>query len=81
MRSTDFDKLFSETLRFYRKAANLTQEELAERADLTSKMISLIERGERNPSANVLRSISIGLGVPLSEMIKHTEKLEKSRKQ
>jgi len=38
---------FGEQLRRHREAAGLTQEELAERASLTAKGISALERGER----------------------------------
>ncbi len=64
-------------MRKHRKARFLTQEELAERADLASKMISLVERFERNPSLNVAHSIAQGLGVPFWRLIKDAEDLEK----
>ncbi|MGH7951989.1 MAG: helix-turn-helix domain-containing protein, partial [Limisphaerales bacterium] len=64
MLSKDFAKLFGEIVRKHRKARFLTQEELAERSDLAPKMISLIERFERNPSLNVADSIAKGLDVP-----------------
>jgi transcriptional regulator with XRE-family HTH domain len=75
MRSTDFARRFGEVVRRHRKAAGLTQEQLAERADLAAKMISLVERFERNPSLNVADSLAQGLGVPLSQMIKEAENL------
>jgi transcriptional regulator with XRE-family HTH domain len=62
-------------VRRQRKAKGLTQEELAERADLASKMISLIERFERNPSVNVADSVARGLGVPLWRLVKDAENL------
>ena len=67
-------------MRKHRKARFLTQEALAERADLAPKMISLIERFERNPSLNVAHSIAQGLGVPFWRLIKDAEdlKLEKT---
>jgi ribosome-binding protein aMBF1 (putative translation factor) len=75
MLSKDFAHYFGEAVRKHRKARGLSQEELAERADLTSKMISLIERSERNPSLNVADSIATGLGVPLSQLIQEAEEL------
>lgn len=79
MLSRDFAKLFGEIVRKHRKARFLTQEELAERADLAPKMISLIERFERNPSLNVADSIAKGLGVPFWRLVKDVEilRLEK----
>jgi transcriptional regulator with XRE-family HTH domain len=77
--SEDFAKFFAEAVRQHRKAKKLTQEELAERADLASKMISLIERAERNPSVNVAHSVALGLGVPLWRLVKDAEDLRRER--
>lgn len=73
MRSKDFARRFGEVVRKHRKAAGMTQEELAEKADLASKMISLVERFERNPSLNVADSIAQGLDVPLWRLIRDAE--------
>jgi transcriptional regulator with XRE-family HTH domain len=75
MQSTNFAKLFGHIVRKHRKARFLTQEELAERSDLAPKMISLIERFQRNPSINVADSIAKGLAVPLWRLIKDAETL------
>jgi len=73
MLSRDFAKAFGHVVRKHRKARFLTQEELAERSDLAPKMISLIERLQRNPSLNVADSITKGLSVPLWRLIKDAE--------
>ncbi len=86
MLSNDFAKFFGQIVRKHRKARFLTQEQLAERADLAPKMISLIERLRMNPSLNVVDSIAQGLNVPCWRLIKDTEDLrleigaEKKRK-
>lgn len=80
MLSKDFAKFFGEIVRKHRKARFLSQEELAERADLASKMISLIERFERNPTLNVADSIAQGMGVPLWRLIKDAEDLRNEMK-
>jgi transcriptional regulator with XRE-family HTH domain len=77
--SEDFAKFFAEAVRQHRKAKKLTQEKLAERADLASKMISLIERAERNPSVNVAHSVAQGLGIPLWRLVKDAEDLRRER--
>jgi len=77
--SEDFAKFFAEAVRQHRKAKRLTQEQLAERADLASKMISLIERAERNPSVNVAHSVAQGLGIPLWRLVKDAEDLRRER--
>ena len=66
-------------MRKHRKARFLSQEELAERADLASKMVSLIERFERNPTVNVADSIAQAMNVPLWRLIKDAEDLRKER--
>jgi DNA-binding XRE family transcriptional regulator len=55
----DLAKLFGRSCQEASKTKGLSQEELAER-DLASKMISLIERFDRNPSLNVADSIALG---------------------
>jgi len=50
---------------------------LAERADLASKMVSLIERFERNPTVNVADSLAKAMNVPLWRLIKDAEDLRK----
>ena len=57
----------------------MSQEELAERADLASKMVSLIERFERNPTVNVADSLAQAMNVPLWRLIKDAEDLRKER--
>jgi transcriptional regulator with XRE-family HTH domain len=73
MRHKDMAKAFAAVLRKRRKEKGMTQEVLAEKSDIASKMVSLIERGERNPSLNVADSIAQGLGTSLSEMAREAE--------
>jgi transcriptional regulator with XRE-family HTH domain len=79
MVSKNFARFFGEVVRKHRKARFLSQEELAERADLASKMVSLIERFERNPSVNVADSIAKAMNVPLWRLIKDAEVLRKEK--
>lgn len=79
MLSKDFARCFGEVVRKHRKARFLSQESLAERADIASKMISLIERFERNPTVNVADSIAQAMNVPLWRLIKDAEDLRKER--
>jgi len=53
--------------------------QMAEKSDLAPKMISLIERFQRNPSLNVADSIAQGLSVPLWRLIKDTEDLRREK--
>jgi transcriptional regulator with XRE-family HTH domain len=79
MRHKDMAKVFATVLRKQRARKKITQEELAEKADIASKMVSLIERGLRNPSLNVADSIAQGLGIPLAQMIKEADAIRKKR--
>jgi transcriptional regulator with XRE-family HTH domain len=73
----DLARCFAEVVRQHRKQINLSQERLAERADLSSKMISFVERGERTPSLTVAESIAKGLSVPLWRLLKDAEGLKR----
>src|SRR5215212_2401605 len=59
---------FGRRLRRLRETAGLTQEELAEKADLSAKGISDLERGERRrPYPNTVRALSDALELPEDE--------------
>ena len=60
-----------------RKEKGLTQEQLAEQVDVHETYISLIERGRRNPRWGVIRRISATLGVPLPDLARKAEELER----
>ena len=79
MLSRDFANFFGHIVRKHRKARFLTQEQLAERADLAPKMISLVERLQRNLSVNVADSIAQGLSVPLWRLVKDAEDLRRDQ--
>ena len=58
-------KLIGDAIRQYRKRAKLTQEELAERADLNPKYLGEIERGEKIISIEALLRIAQALKTPI----------------
>jgi transcriptional regulator with XRE-family HTH domain len=76
-----FAKAFGEAVRRQRTVKNLSQEKLAERADLSLKMVSLVERAERNASLKVADSIAQGLSIPLWRLVKEAEELRPRTKQ
>jgi len=49
---------------------------LAPRCEISPKTLSLIERGEANPTWATVRDISTALGVSISELAKLSEKHE-----
>src|ERR1041385_4405437 len=55
-------RTFGGVLRAYRAAANLTQEELAERSDVSAQAISALERGVRRaPRPSTVESLATAL--------------------
>ena len=60
-------KKLGETVRQHRKAAEFTQEKLAEKADLSTVFISDVERGVENISVDALARIAKALGVGLRD--------------
>jgi transcriptional regulator with XRE-family HTH domain len=61
----DLSKYIGPAIRHHRLLVRLSQEELAARAGKDRTYISGIERGRRNPSLDVLQSVSDALGVDL----------------
>lgn len=56
--------IFGTNLRHHRKAKHLTQAQLAEKASLSTEMVSKIERGIAAPSFTTVEKLSEILGVP-----------------
>jgi transcriptional regulator with XRE-family HTH domain len=56
-------------VRALREKLGLSQEQLAERAQLHWTYVSEIERGRRNPSLNILGRLARALDVPLSKLL------------
>lgn len=53
-----------------RLQANLTQSELAKKADTSQVVISRLENGRMNPSVNLLKRVAKGLGKHVSVSFK-----------
>jgi transcriptional regulator with XRE-family HTH domain len=62
-------KALGEAIRTFRKKANLTQERLAERADLNYKYLGEVERGEKTISVEALARIAQALNVRIAELV------------
>ena len=60
-------------LRAARIAADLTKELVAERADINSRYLSAIEKGEKTPSAEVVFRIIRAIGIS-ADMIAYPER-------
>lgn len=81
---------FGKNIRKFREIKKLRQEDLAEKTDLTTNYIGMIERGEKIPSLetfiNILNSLGVSADMVLSDVLDNgytvkdsllNEKLEK----
>jgi len=59
-------------MRRIRKEKGLTQEQVAEAANLHPNYISSVERGERNISIANIERIAVALDVPIPELLTAT---------
>lgn len=62
--------LFGEGLRKIRTSSDLSQEELAERADVDRSYLGGIERGEHNLALINIVKISMALNIPAYKLLK-----------
>jgi transcriptional regulator with XRE-family HTH domain len=61
----DLKSSFGERLKHYRKQKHLSQEQLSEKADISVKHLSAIERGLNFVSAELLEKLSASLEIPV----------------
>lgn len=64
----DISKLFGENLRKLRKEANLTQEQLSEKLEISQKHLSKIETGNQFASAQLISKIANVLEINPSQL-------------
>ena len=74
MADRDISLAFGAVVQKHRKAKGLSQEALAERAEIHHTHVGLIERGERNASLNVAYRVARALGLSLSALIAEAER-------
>ena len=65
---------FGKAIRTLRKAQGLTQELLAEKADLHVNNISFVERGLSAPTLDTICALADALGLTVSELVVEMEK-------
>jgi len=68
--SKDILIVFGARLKKIRKEMNITQVELAYRAQFDRNYIGMLERGERNPSLRSLSRLASACGMTLSTLLK-----------
>ncbi len=61
---SSFSSDFGAKVRHYRRKMKLSQEQLAERADLHPTYVGQVERGEKNASLESIMKLSKGLDIP-----------------
>ena len=62
-------------IRQRRTASGLTQEQLAEKAELHRTYISMVERGKRNISVDALTGVAEALKTSASQLVRTAERL------
>ncbi|MEX0611929.1 MAG: helix-turn-helix transcriptional regulator [Pirellulales bacterium] len=72
--------LVGEALRRSRKAAGISQEELAFEAKIDRTYVSQLENGHKSPTVDVLFRICPVLGMAASELIAQAERSLQSRR-
>jgi transcriptional regulator with XRE-family HTH domain len=76
-RSEQPQPALGEAIRQLRAKRGLTQEDLAHEADITTGTLSLIERGQANPTWGTVRRIAAALGVSMGDLSKVADKLDR----
>lgn len=61
--------ILGERLRAARNKANLTQEQLSDRSHVSIKHIAGIEKGQKNPSFEILQALAEALDLSLDNLI------------
>jgi len=80
MKKNTLLKLVGGNIRDARKKKGLTQEELAEKADINPKFLGKVERAETNVSVVTLSKICDALGISLSGLLSFTAMDKKFQK-
>lgn len=63
-------KLVALNIRIRRVELDITQEELAHRAELSQAYLSGIERNKRSPSIDTIQRIADALGIPAHDLLR-----------
>lgn len=65
----DIRVVFAENLKKHRKAAGLSQEELAHNADIERSYVSMLERRLNSPTIDMLAKLAHAIGVQPYELL------------
>ena len=67
--------LLGRRIRSLRTAKGWTQQELGDHAEVNYKFIGEIERGQQNPSLNILAKLAAALSVDLSDLFRFEQEI------
>lgn len=68
-----FLQKIGETIRAFRVQRNISQEVLANKANVHRTYVGMVERGEKNITVNTLRKFVDALGITLKDFFKKLE--------
>jgi transcriptional regulator with XRE-family HTH domain len=74
------EALLGRRIRSLRNARGWTQQELGSQADINYKFLGEVERGQQNPSFNILTKIAKALEVELPELFRFEHEILDRRK-
>ena len=67
-------RLLGEAVSERRRAAGLTQEDVADAASVSLRFYRMIETGRGNPSYVTMLKVADAIGTPLSEIVRRVER-------
>lgn len=70
-------KAFGAAIRLLRENSGISQENLAERADLDRTYVSGVERGVRNPTLRIIEKLANALGVSNAKLFEEAARIQK----
>lgn len=79
--STQLYRQIGERIRSLRKLARFTQEELAERADLSVQFVGFIERGQAKPTLDSLEKLAKALRVRIEDLFRFPKNYSQQTKE
>lgn len=71
--NTEYQQVFGKRVRELRKERGLSQIELAAKVGIDRSYMGFLERGERNPSLEVIAKIADALSVTPDELLKKSK--------
>lgn len=71
-------KAFAAVLTDARRSAGFSQEALSERANVSTRYVSYLETGQRQPSLVIIHTLCGALGLSMSELVQRVEARHKN---